>query len=511
MPSHTGETAPLVGTVAPSGARPLFGRKMAAAVCCAVLVVTAFAVHGGKRSAAAHPAAAERTADASVAAADAGVVAAPAFGFGPPATPSGRPLMWPTTHYVWVIRHSPENAATLQVHDVTFYTGDDEFPTQVVHTPARVTAGAESVYTSTNPATGAPVENPPSMAYDGSGATYFQDSQFESSRQTVLHFDFASPVSIARFEYTAGFLAAMSPMSWSWYASYGPELYELQRVDSFTPPQLPFVKTRVPAVFLQPVQFTIPPPSAPPPMPPPMPPPPGTRIFTGCVDVLSKVPNAVSDFYNIRVNDQTIRMYCNFGRSEREITTETGPVNIVESIYYCHDCPSVSKMSQPNGCTALGLELLVPRTKYFWENLYVWSFDVTSQPVQSFWQTVPIVKSTSGATSKACSVMNSGNCTEWEAIDGGDWWLRNTPFEMPGSDYEEGCFLGLAAAGWQGDINNIVFGSNGCQYETGPTYLCSLNEPYQPPMQTPPAPNDLVPAPPRPNSPGADLGPYHDP
>lgn len=36
-------------------------------------------------------------------------------------------------------------------------------------------------------------------------------------------------------------------------------------------------------------------------------------------------------------------------------------------------------------------------------------------------------------------------CTDWQALDGKQWWIRDTVFTEPNGDYTAGCWLALYA------------------------------------------------------------------
>merc|ERR1719453_2564318 len=64
----------------------------------------------------------------------------------------------------------------------------------------------------------------------------------------------------------------------------------------------------------------------------------------------------------------------------------------------------------------------------------------------------------------------------WKAVDGGDWFIRNSPFaaafdSSKNTAYTPGCWLSMFH--WQsGDYH---FEANGCAYSST-NYLCSTND-----------------------------------
>jgi Tyrosine-protein kinase ephrin type A/B receptor-like len=78
--------------------------------------------------------------------------------------------------------------------------------------------------------------------------------------------------------------------------------------------------------------------------------------------------------------------------------------------------------------------------------------------------------------------MNSANCSGvsggWQASDGGQWWLRDTPYSEPNGDYTAYCLLGMYAFGQSETLSALTFNDGSCGYSSGPFYLCSTNDQY---------------------------------
>lgn len=75
--------------------------------------------------------------------------------------------------------------------------------------------------------------------------------------------------------------------------------------------------------------------------------------------------------------------------------------------------------------------------------------------------------------------MNSAYCStvanSWQASDGGNWWLRDTPNSpQPSGDYEANCLIGMSVESVVGPDLNV--NDNFCYYPTGPYYVCSTND-----------------------------------
>merc|ERR1719247_585392 len=61
--------------------------------------------------------------------------------------------------------------------------------------------------------------------------------------------------------------------------------------------------------------------------------------------------------------------------------------------------------------------------------------------------------------------------TNWKAIDGGSWFIRDTPFTEPDGHYQPGCWLSMD--GWtKGDYK---FDDSNCDFSVT-NYICSTND-----------------------------------
>lgn len=128
---------------------------------------------------------------------------------------------------------------------------------------------------------------------------------------------------------------------------------------------------------------------------------------------------------------------------------------------------STTRYDQQNSCTAVGLKMVVARTKAHMTAMW-------SKYGASYFATVPGVYGLAAGNYTSC-VMNSKNTTcgaNWRAIDGGAWWARDTTYGEPNGDYTPGCWLG---GGGLYDNGQMTFNDLNCGYSTGATYLCSDN------------------------------------
>jgi hypothetical protein len=197
---------------------------------------------------------------------------------------------------------------------------------------------------------------------------------------------------------------------------------------------------------------------------------------TSCVDIRIRNPSATSGNYVIQPagSQQTISVYC-------DMVTDGGGY----TYYACQNCPSVSDASvSVNGCMAVGLQMVVPRTKAHWVAMFDW-ISSWGGTVQSFFAAVPgIYKPGSGygpCSGGGNGIMNSNYCTDpngWRALDGGKWWLMDTAFGEPNGDYTGGCLLVIWGLTYNFAANEYSWGFNdgNCQASTGTRYVCSTND-----------------------------------
>jgi len=153
--------------------------------------------------------------------------------------------------------------------------------------------------------------------------------------------------------------------------------------------------------------------------------------------------------------------------------------------------PSVSYVNVTNGGTALGLDIVMPRSKGHWKAMSnaVLSAIATSRAgagnYASFFQTTyGVYRDNGGSVSYTNKVMRSSsyggstNAADWKVKDGGKWWLRDAIFGEPNGDYTSSGFLGLHAGGYTFpnpyDYSDIGF-NDGNTYATGNFYLVSTN------------------------------------
>ena len=156
--------------------------------------------------------------------------------------------------------------------------------------------------------------------------------------------------------------------------------------------------------------------------------------------------------------------------------------------------PAVTLITQNNGGTPLGLDLVMPRSKGHWKamsNAVLAAIAANKNGggnYASFFQTTYGVYRTSNTvngngnyTSKVMrhsSYGGSTNAGDWQVKDGGKWWLRDATHGEPNGDYTLNGLLGLQAGGYgfpnPYSYTDIGFNDGGT-YSTGLYYLVSTN------------------------------------
>jgi hypothetical protein len=206
----------------------------------------------------------------------------------------------------------------------------------------------------------------------------------------------------------------------------------------------------------------------------------GEGIFsdgaTECTAALSgywlaqNFPSSPSGFYWIQSESMTapLQMYV-------DMTEEGGGYDF----YFITDDPGAEYVDRPNGGTSLGLDLVMPRSKFHWRAMR--NAVLNHRPAGSwgeyFRTAYGIYRDTDSSfngdyTSVA---MNSASAAspDWKVKDGGRWWLSDDPFSEPNGDYAP---YGLLCFGMAESWNFEPFNFNDqgtCS--TGSYYLVSTN------------------------------------
>lgn len=162
--------------------------------------------------------------------------------------------------------------------------------------------------------------------------------------------------------------------------------------------------------------------------------------------------------------------------------------------YFITKGPSVSSVTETNGGTALGLDLVMPRSKNHWKAMSKAVLQAISEnnaggaSYESYFQTAYGIYRTNNEgngsgdyTSKIMRHSSYGgsiNAADWKVKDGGRWWLRDNILSEPNGDYNINALLALNL--WSTFPNpylnsDLIFNDGGSNYSTGLFYLVSTN------------------------------------
>ena len=154
--------------------------------------------------------------------------------------------------------------------------------------------------------------------------------------------------------------------------------------------------------------------------------------------------------------------------------------------------PSVNYVNVNNGGTALGLDIVYPRSKNHWKAMSnaVISTIATSRNAggtysQFFLTTYGVYRvgtAGNGNGDYRSKIMRSDeyggttNTKDWRVKDGGMWWMRDGIYGEPNGDYTDYGFLGMGSFSNPYNLTNIEFNDGYCcSYATGNYYLVSTN------------------------------------
>ncbi len=131
---------------------------------------------------------------------------------------------------------------------------------------------------------------------------------------------------------------------------------------------------------------------------------------------------------------------------------------------------STTRYDQANSCTALGLNMVIPRTQAHLNALF-------AKYTIAYFSIVPGVYGLAAGDYTGCA-MNSTDATcgaNWKALDGGAWFAKKAPYTEPNGDYTPGCWLGLDGTTVDEANGFVRINDAGCGYSSGTSYLCSDN------------------------------------
>lgn len=139
-----------------------------------------------------------------------------------------------------------------------------------------------------------------------------------------------------------------------------------------------------------------------------------------------------------------------------------------------------------NSGTALGLDIVYPRSKFHWIAMYNFIEGVLGQNINSYFTSNvgAIYRNTTagnGSGNYTSKIMRDPNyygtgAPDWRVPDGGRWWLRDSVYSEPNGDYANYGFLGNRSIPRPYTGQDLVFNdlANYTQ-TTGTLYLVSTN------------------------------------
>ena len=146
---------------------------------------------------------------------------------------------------------------------------------------------------------------------------------------------------------------------------------------------------------------------------------------------------------------------------------------------------SVTDITATHSGTALGLGLVMPRSKYHWRAMRNYVTNVVGSSDYTYFSNVAgIYRSATtvggnytGYIMRSPTYYGSG-APDWRVLDGGRWWMRDTVYSEPNGDYTVNGFLGNLDRGSFSSgtysLGDLVFNDGG-SYATGTSYLVSTN------------------------------------
>ena len=189
-------------------------------------------------------------------------------------------------------------------------------------------------------------------------------------------------------------------------------------------------------------------------------------------DLKLNYPSKPTGFYWIKseIMPNALQMYV-------DMTEEGGGYDF----YFITGGPSVNFVNVSNGGTALGLDLVMPRSAYHWRAMSNAVNNVRpAGSYNDYFTTVYGVYSLTPGNYTGV-IMRSpwyfGNGSSAHRVkDGGRWWLRNTTFSEPNGDYGAyGLLGGYSHPAYPYNLTDLGFNDISANYATGNYYLVSTN------------------------------------
>jgi hypothetical protein len=182
--------------------------------------------------------------------------------------------------------------------------------------------------------------------------------------------------------------------------------------------------------------------------------------YTSCLHFMRYNPGAENGNIHITTPKKTkLEVYCDF-------QTDGGGYTFMK----VYNGRRTRRHTDRDTCKDYGLQMMVPRTKKHFE------FAI-SKFGSHYFSVVPgitrhsSVRKSYVGTAMRWSQGRGSLARDWKAIDGGSWWLRDTPFGEPNGDYSANCWLRMYGFTF-GDFRS---NDAGCRYSTN-DYICSTND-----------------------------------
>jgi len=196
------------------------------------------------------------------------------------------------------------------------------------------------------------------------------------------------------------------------------------------------------------------------------------RAARSGADLARNYPNKASGFYWIQSEKMpdALQMYV-------DMSEEGGGYDF----YFITAGPSVNFVNVKNGGTPLGLDLVMPRSKYHWRAMSNAVRDQRPSGAYADYFTTTYGVYSLTAANYTSVIMRSHifygtGSSAHQVKDLGRWWLRDTTFSEPNGDYGPyGLFGGYSQPAVNYGLTDISFNDISANYATGNYYLVSTN------------------------------------
>jgi len=196
------------------------------------------------------------------------------------------------------------------------------------------------------------------------------------------------------------------------------------------------------------------------------------RAARSGADLARNYPNKASGFYWIQSEKMpdALQMYV-------DMSEEGGGYDF----YFITAGPSVNFVNIKNGGTPLGLDLVMPRSKYHWRAMSNAVRDQRPSGGYADYFTTTYGVYSLTAANYTSVIMRSHifygtGSSAHQVKDLGRWWLRDTTFSEPNGDYGPyGLFGGYSQPAVNYGLTDISFNDISANYATGNYYLVSTN------------------------------------